>query len=391
MSNNTYFPTNNTYSRLVYTQSAEASDTGVQYKILARFEGIEGDLPPGVSGVFVYRITVDTNPKADVFARVATLADLGKAAVSRDAALVGAQSPVANYGLTSAATTTEKLYLSPEITLTFNDLQVALQAKQVLEQRVDQILLDWKAYRDRFIGMEQTAFPLFSAPAVTAATQRYKDALDARTEANDAVSALTKALADATSASGTAATEYDRVKALSPYVCEPAATLAAFRNGQFQALVTAADGVAPQAANLLTFQTACTTLATAISSATDLADLKDNKLPVFQAAMTSYLTPAVTKFTGASNTSLTTTLANLLAAKPTGFDAPVDQVSLGCTTLTGQASASLAAKNQADSAAAKASADVRSAKAKADAAQKEVAAALAAVLAVCPSFDPSTV
>lgn len=389
--------TTSAYSRIEYTQTAEAVDAGgVTYQVVAKFTPIDGDLPPGVTGVFVYRIVSLTDPKADVFARIAALADLSKASATRDLAVAGTpSSAVTDYGLVNATTTGERLYLGNTITLKFNDLQVALQARQVIEQRIDQLLLDWKTYRDKFVGAASTAFPLFSAPIVTAAKDAYYAAIDARDAANAAVTEATEAQQTADANYQTANTELARIQALRPNVCPPAGALNTF-SGSLNTFFAAATDFAPKAVSAYgVLNTHTASSATLASKITDLlANMADaTKKTAVQTALADYnntaslTTVQLTNLSGAA--AFQTALNTVLAAKPQGFTDPLTQIQTACTTLQGQETAASQAKAVAQVAADKARTDASSAQAKSAAATRDAATALAAVLAVCPSFDPT--
>ena len=102
---------------------------------------LPGDLP--ASNIFVFQVVAPLDPKADVFLRVANVADLTLLPQGRESAV-------------GAGTT---YYLATAFTVTYDDIATASQAKLLIQQRVDNLIADWRAYNASFLA------PL-NAPAI---------------------------------------------------------------------------------------------------------------------------------------------------------------------------------------------------------------------------------
>ena len=109
---------------------------GVQhFKIESSVDAVlAGDLP--ASNIFVFQVTAPLDPKADVFLRVGNVADLTLLPQGRESA-VGA-------GLF--------YYLATAFTVTYDDIATASQAKLLIQQRVDNLIADWRAYNVSFLA-----------------------------------------------------------------------------------------------------------------------------------------------------------------------------------------------------------------------------------------------
>lgn len=113
---------------------AEMTAAGLRFFLEATLP-VSGDLPHRY--VFVARTTNRLDPKADLFQRVANLADLTTLPLGRDAAL-----------LSSASQTIT--YLAATWTFQQSDLVTAVAAKEALEVRLSQLIRDWVTYSDAF-------------------------------------------------------------------------------------------------------------------------------------------------------------------------------------------------------------------------------------------------
>jgi hypothetical protein len=113
-----------------------------QFKIASSIDAVlPGDLPifgaePYTSSVFVHQIVVTTDPKSDVFLRVANVADLTTLPLGRETAMGAGQT----------------IYLSAEFSVTYSDIATASQAKVLIQQRVDNLIADWHTYNDTFLS-----------------------------------------------------------------------------------------------------------------------------------------------------------------------------------------------------------------------------------------------
>lgn len=334
-----------TNSRVEYTHETVASSDGVvSFNVSARFTPVEGDLPDGVNGVFLMRAVAPLDPKADVFVRVAVLGDLGVAATSREISLDPARyEPAAKNYIASTVPKPTGYYLTPNLTLGFDRLDVAIQSKAVIEQRIDSLILDWKTYRNSLYADIEQVFPLDNAGLVADAKTKYYDSVAAVTAAQDALAAATSAYDDAVAARSSASTELARLEALQPQVCSTKTFLDSF----------------------------ITAYATYFNEVTGgRKTLRDNVTP------STALTAEAELF------------KNLSEAYVTSFGTAYARATSACTTLTNQQTNAQASVEGAKNDVATYDGQKRAAQKSLDAAQTAKAAALAELLAVCPSFVP---
>lgn len=141
--------------KTLLTQEASSyEDTGgtIHFKIengLSRVH--EGDLP--YAEVFLHQVEVPNDPKADVFLRIATLTDLTAETRGRDAALALGK----------------KTYLDSHFLIEFSDLDTAVQGKQVIQARIDDLISQWKTYQEKFTSPSTYEMPLADTSVVSAA------------------------------------------------------------------------------------------------------------------------------------------------------------------------------------------------------------------------------
>lgn len=98
----------------------------------------KGDLPS--TRLFVMSIADATDPKADTYARVATIPDFGELKEDRDAAL----------------NTDSTLYRTSSVTLYYDDLTTADNAQTVLKERIDALVNDYNLYQTSFVATNET-------------------------------------------------------------------------------------------------------------------------------------------------------------------------------------------------------------------------------------------
>jgi hypothetical protein len=163
------------------------SDIATEFRIEASIQNA-GELPQTM--IFVYEIITDADPAADVFNRVASPRDLRELEISRALAI--------------AAGATE--YLSNTVTLSYPLLDVAVAAKAALSSRISECINAWVTYRDSFMddGTVLHPFPTVDASYEQGLKDAYTDAKAYRvtkeTAATAAATALTLAEADAANA-----------------------------------------------------------------------------------------------------------------------------------------------------------------------------------------------
>ena len=364
-----------TYTKLSYTQTATPKEGGgVTFDIVAKFTPAPGDLPDGVTGVFVRRVVSDNDEKLDVFVRVAQVGDLGTAASTRTIAISGVRfQPAAGNAFAPSAVTDAKLYLSDTVTLSFEDLQVAVQAKQVLEQRVDNLLTQWKTYRDQFVGVSETSFPLVSAPIVSAARTAYLAAVTAQTAAVDKLMAISNASKAAEDDYTRASADLAATQVLKGSVC-PAVSLLDSFIGAYDSYVS------PQGVRN-----------TLLGRTSDIKAAADNLLEKVPSSETAVRDAYTTKITSYDDALLNHRNAaeNLTAARNNTFLTAYTNVQTACSTLSGREAYLQTKKTQARTAADTARAQESQARTDVNTASADVATKLSALLAVCPDFDPN--
>lgn len=296
-----------------------------------------GDLPDDQPEVFVYQIVDATDPKQDKFLRVATIHDLSKVTRGRDPARVAGQT----------------FFLGSSFTVDYNDVTTAINAKAVIQTRVDALISDWIDYSTKFLVPTDFTMPAPEDTLVTAAKNSYYTAKAANTakqaELATAVTAFTDAKADATRAGD------DLTKAL--------------------AQSTACTELKSK---LSTFTAEYSTLSAPLNYRSSMNGLMDavtaaGANPIYDAAKT---------VADAARSRETTVISPLL----TNINATVEAQ---CATLAAAVQVAAQAKSTADAAAAAAQTTQALAQGAADAAAAGEAAALTAVLAICPDFDPN--
>lgn len=277
--------------------------------------------------VFVFTIVDPIDPQDDEFTRVATVADLSLLPQSRDAAV------------TASSTT----YLQTACTVSFDNLTDALTGAQVLQDRVNQLVSDWESFAGSFDGTHDYVFP--------SSTPSQKQALiNAYAAAKQAGYAQLQ-VANAAAASVTSATA--KVTDLS-------------------AQVAAVTGFVASATLVKNDVIAETNAFTTLKSAGD----------VFLVAASCAATGDKDTFQAALNVGANQETLN------TGYIADATTAEASLNTYLGTVSASLAAAQTALSSA-QANNILQQQTLATD--NATTAAALSALLAVAPDFDPTTV
>lgn len=286
--------------------------------------------------VFVMSVNDTADPKQDTLARVARIADLTTVPVGRDA---GIATPTAN-GME---------YLSASSTNVYDTLETANSAAQAIRDRVNALMQAWIDFRTNFQAEDPSpavyTLPYGSGNQVTTLIEAYKLAKQDRYQKQ-----LVKAETDAvfTRAQADYIEKQGRVADLTEILSG-----ATINQGEMSALIggitplisacntflAAASGTPPSSADKTTFQTAITA-ATAV-----------------QTTSTGYVADA-------------TALTGLISAYQSGRVADASVAAAALTT---------------------AQADQISKAQQLASAQTIEAAALAAVLAVCPDFDKHSI
>lgn len=140
-----------------------------------------GELPR--TQIFVYTIGRESDPATDKFARVGSPQDVQDLQPNRDDA-IALQEPE---------------YLTSEVNLDYPELTVAVQAKEALRTRINQLIKNWVAYRDNFEDRsgETQLFPTVDPDLEDSLKDNYVAARDATAAAEEDVEAADDALEDA--------------------------------------------------------------------------------------------------------------------------------------------------------------------------------------------------
>jgi len=139
---------------------------------------------PGIlpdTGLFVFTIVDPLEPKSDTFIRVAQPHDINFMLRDRDNAV--------------AAGDTEFLYL--QVAISYESIEVAVQAKTAIKSRIDAAISRWYVYQTEFVGVENTLHPGVDPEYEQALKAVYVTARDARVLAETAVEDADDAVAAA--------------------------------------------------------------------------------------------------------------------------------------------------------------------------------------------------
>lgn len=396
-------------SKLNYVQeTATSSNNVVTFNITASFEGVAGDLPDGVTGVFVKQALIPDDPKSDKFLRVATLADLGRVANTREVAISATLfAPAGGNYIRSRSSDPSLLYLSPYLTLAFDNLQVAMQAKTALEQRVDALIADWRTFNLQYVPATATEFPLADSGLIASLKTAYYNAITNYVATLNVQKNAQAAYVAADASVNRLTVESSFVSVLKPLVCGAKDNLFAYiasyttytgPNGSRMALRGVIESAGTYVKNATDFGSLKNTLNSVLADAQNLAGSDDDTVS-FKAsaatardALTSY--GEATSSASALDNSLTTTLAadvtafNQLVAANTGLFQPAyDAIVLACSQLDTKSTTVTSTLNTARDALASAIAAQTNATANASAAQTATNLAYTNLRTECPSYD----
>lgn len=295
---------------------------------------LDGDLPNG--SIFVYQIGTITDPKSDVFLRIGDLQDITTLIIGRDAAL-----------LNGAAT-----YIANGFTVEYSDVSTANAAKLLIQSRIDQLIADWRLYSTAFLTGNETLFPLQDASLVAAKKDAYVAAKKAKDVADLAVLAKATVVTTKQAAAVAAAEKQTLLQTISTECTTTKNALTAMVSPE-QAFMTYVAGVV---ATLNAF-TSDPALATVKSIATGLEAARVTAYSLVQIPLQTLTT----------------------------------DVTSSCVNKSAAALAAAGARAVADASIASAQRDAILAQQTANTAQTAVESALADAIAVCPTFDPTTV
>lgn len=323
----------------------------------------KGELPQ--TQIFVYTIVDAADPGADVFARVATVGDLDgtvELKTSRDDAVAAGDSE----------------FLSSYFSIQYPDLTVAAQAKTAISTRINELINNWLIYRDQFMkndGIDQF-FPSTDPAFEQTLIDNYKTAKEARVAAEVEVATATAELSLAEKDVTNAKAVYDIYK-LEVDFCQKSYVV------DWNALNLSLTNLLGAETNFVTASKTCIcNLASAELGFPVTWSELPAQLPSLPTIYTTWYT-AITTFESMQN-AYNTSGAPARSAINTEFG-----------TFSNTAASKLAwAYNNVtymESAASDAVTTKKEAEAALAAAQKAEDAALAAVMEVCPTFDPASV
>ena len=119
--------------------------------------------------LFVMNVIDPEDAKADVFARVVTIADLAEMTTDRPTALE------------TMVTGEDILYRISAITLYLNNLATAVSTQSVLKSRLDELVTDWELYESQFVTVSETIdHPQYNMDMFTLRVEAYSTALTAQ-------------------------------------------------------------------------------------------------------------------------------------------------------------------------------------------------------------------
>lgn len=130
---------------------------------------VKGDLPH--PNIFVYQILDPLDTTRDTFVRVGTPYDLENIPLTRTAAIVASQ----------------EYFLSSTLQRRYSDLNTAVQAKDAVRSRIDNSVQAWQTYSTDFSGTETFNHPTAEATYEQQLKDDYVDARDARIAADEVV------------------------------------------------------------------------------------------------------------------------------------------------------------------------------------------------------------
>jgi hypothetical protein len=303
----------------------------------------KGDLPDQF--IFVISINDETDSKEDTFARVATIADFTEIQSSR----------------LNAVNADETLYRTSSFILYYDNLETAINAQTVLKEKIDELVSDYEDYEADFetVVAEVTTHPQLDQATYDAAVTAYQDALrdtaDAEAERDEKEEAYNDKVVECSDAN-TAATK-------SQEIADDCATT----KGYFDVLETAfialdADGT--------TFVTAAQTY-------------YQNKV----------ISPVPDAFDVAFLAAINDMLADLRTSAAAKTQAATDKADFAtiCGNRSTENSTAQTAKTTCDTELKQAKTDFDDAQAAVETALQAQNAALAAVQALKPDFDPTSV
>jgi hypothetical protein len=137
---------------------------------------VKGDLLH--PNIFVFQILDPLDTTRDTFVRVGTPYDLENVPLTRVAAIAASQ----------------EYFLSPTLQRRYSDLNTAVQAKDAVRSRIDNCVQAWRTYSTNFSGTETFNHPTAEATYEQQLQDEYVVARDARVDAEEVVTDADAAL-----------------------------------------------------------------------------------------------------------------------------------------------------------------------------------------------------
>ena len=326
-----------TYTTLHQDSSTVYDTSGTpKFRIVSSIPYVRpGDLPDNQPEVFVFQIVDATDPKQDKFLRVASIHDLSQIIRGRD----------------PARSASRLYYLASSFTVDYNDVTTAINAKAVVQTRVDALIIAWIDYSTKFVLPTDFTMPAPEDTLVTGAKNTYYAAKSANTAKQAELATAIATFTESQAAAARASTSLTEAVAASTDCSMLLSKLTAFNSGYRVA-----------GSN---YRSSMDGLVTAVSAAPSNV--------IYDAALA-----------GAKSAQ-----SNELSTLSPTLDSIIATVTSKCATLTAAVQTTAQAKTAADTAAANAQTAQVLAQASATAAAAAEAAALSAVMIVCPDFDPN--
>jgi hypothetical protein len=333
-------------------------DDGMKYQITTTVTDA-GELPDVF--LFVHDIVETSDPKQDTFVRVGNPYDLENVVIGREAALAA--------GLTR--------YRTNMFVARYTDIELAVQAKQAISQRIDTAVNTWYTYKESFKEVPPlvpTDHPTTDEEYLQTLTNLYKDAIAARQAAEAAALAASETVKDSEAAAAAAA-QIVSIYQKEVEFCQTA------RVTYWNGTPGVKSGVSALSSASQTFFNAGKAAYNTYNGMGDVYPVCTSAPLTWQYDLWTALRAMETALTGTNGWS---TSEPYMAQLDTAFNTFCSGASTGYATAVADKNVKDLAVANAQTAKEKADASVATAQANED-------AALAAIKAVCPTFDPSSV
>jgi hypothetical protein len=344
----------------IYLEDDEGNQVP-KYKIVATVIDA-GDLP--TPALFVIKVIDPDTPKSDEFARVARIADFDAIGLDRPEAIENTDDD------------DDILFRTPTFTFYYDNLDTANSAQEVLKSRLDELVDDWRLYDEEFVATtEVTEHPRATTDAFNSLVDAYSSAVTAEATAKDTMDDAKDDYDEAVTDAADAAAEVTSTKS----IWDDCVQALGWFDNLYNAFI--APGFVGKAgtfgAQATTFLAAAQTFLSQCTGDPPTTGQKD----VFNTAISTFGTQKNTfdpQEINAANAALATAATNR-----TSF-------ATMCGTKETAYNNAKTAKETADTAVATKRTSYEDAKAAYESAQQATEAALAAVKALKPDWDPAT-